>query len=136
MSREATTLLLTQACVGSDVCLHQSLQLTGILQETVVFVVCFTHVRCRFRVSPTELFSLGCRHQGPGWDRIVRELEVLMIRGQVHPLGLPKHQKGAQSQVADDGHQVKNTRPGASGLNQVATQTHAYHTWTREAEAE
>lgn len=74
--------------------------------------------------------------KGPGWDQIVRELEVLMIRGQVHPLGLPKHQKGAQPQVADDGHQVENTRPGASGLNQVATQIHAYHTWTREAETD
>lgn len=44
-----------------------------------------------------------------------------MSRGQVHPLGLPKHEKGTQSQVADDGHQVENTRPGTSGLNQVAT---------------
>lgn len=52
---------------------------------------------------------------------IVRELEVLMSGDQVHPLCLPEYQKGAQSQVADDGHQVEHTGPGASGLNQVAT---------------
>jgi hypothetical protein len=28
---------------------------------------------------------------------------------------------------------VEHTGPGTSGLDQVATQTHAYHTWTREA---
>lgn len=47
--REAMTLLLTWACVGSGVCLHLS------LQETVLI-----HVRCKFRISPTQLLSLGC----------------------------------------------------------------------------
>lgn len=40
-----------------------------------------------------------------------------MSGDQVHPLRLPKHQKGTQSQVADDGHQVEHTGPGASGLD-------------------
>lgn len=57
-----------------------------------------------------------------------------MSRAQVHPLGLSEYQKGAQSQVADDGHKVEHTDPGASGFNQIATQTHAYHTWMREEE--
>jgi hypothetical protein len=56
-----------------------------------------------------------------------------MSGDQVHPLRLPEHQEGAQPQVADDGYQVEHTGPGTSGLDQVATQTHAYHTWTREA---
>lgn len=59
-----------------------------------------------------------------------------MSGDHVYPLRLPEHQKGAQSQVADDGHHVEHTGPGASSLNQVAAQTHTYHTWPREAETD
>lgn len=68
---------------------------------------------------------------GPRGTVRPRRLEVLVGRAQVHALGLSKQQKDAQPQAADGSHQAEHGRPGARGLDEVASQAHAHDTCTR-----
>lgn len=63
-------------------------------------------------------------------------LEVHIRRVCVHPLGLSEHEEGTEANAVNSSHQVENRNPGASCLNQVASQVHANDTWDRREEKE